>query len=43
MGIYIDNKTKAQELANLAIYLSQLLLESGAEVYRVEDTGFRIC
>lgn len=43
MGIYIDNKGKAQKVANLAVLMSQLLLESGAEVYRVEDTGFRIC
>lgn len=43
MGIYIDNKNKAQKVANLAVLMSQLLLESGAEVYRVEHTGFRVC
>ena len=43
MGTYIDNKNKAQKVANLAVLMSQLLLQSGAEVYRVEDTGFRVC
>lgn len=43
MGIYIDNKSKAQKLADLAIYVAQTLLECSAEIYRVEDTAFRIC
>ena len=43
MGVYINNKSKAQELADLSVNVGKYLLASGAEVYRVEDTVYRMC
>lgn len=36
-------KAKARETMNMAILAGEIMLESGAETYRVEDTVIRLC
>lgn len=39
----INDLNEARKLSYLSITTAQALLENGAEIYRVEDTAFRIC
>src|SRR5699024_10333062 len=39
----INSLYEARKLAYLAITTAQTLLENGGEIYRVEDTSYRIC
>ena len=39
----INSLYEARKLAYLSITTAQTLLENGAEIYRVEDTSYRIC
>lgn len=39
----IENTNDVKKLANLALYAGEILIKSGAEIYRAEDTVKRIC
>lgn len=39
----VKDKEEARDIMALAIYVGQLLLQNGAEIYRAEDTVQRIC
>lgn len=39
----METKAKAKKLLNMAILAGKIMLENGAETYRVEDTISRIC
>ncbi len=41
--INIKNREEVKSLLTLAIFAGQIMLKSGAEIYRVEDTIQRIC
>lgn len=43
MNTVIDNDFDAKKLLNFSMKFSRLMIDSGAEVYRVEDTVTRIC
>lgn len=43
MSKILTDKESAEKLVYIAIYAARIMLESGAEIYRVEDTAARIC
>lgn len=42
-SLKVSDRQEARELMEMAIFVGQLLIQNGAEIYRAEDTVQRIC